>query len=172
MTGFYQTYVDISDTIEHAFKQRRLVPGLILLYSTIDGFSYLANKNNESDGDIFKEWVQDWMLTKYPLPCSKEDIWSARCGLLHKQRSMSDKTINGEAKKIEYVFGDYNADKMQFIWNKVIPGKVVVVAIEDMLKSFRGGIKDCLEAIKKDEEWLKSFEEKAAELFLIKFNKK
>jgi hypothetical protein len=167
MEAFYQTYADIFLTIEGAFKKDRFTPGLMLLYATIDGFSYLANIGDKDNGDAVKEWINKWMLPKYPMPCSADDIWSARCGMLHKQRSISNKTISGMAKEIQYVFKGYSGQKMQLVWDLVNPGKTVVISVEDLMWSFRHGIVDCLDEIKKDTEWQRSFEKKAKYLSLI-----
>jgi hypothetical protein len=56
---------------------------LILLYSAIDALSWV----NRASGDVirsdFSEWVRESMDPGLNLGCTPEDLYVARCGLLH-----------------------------------------------------------------------------------------
>lgn len=164
LSAFYETYYGIFETIYDCLKQRRSIPALILIYAAIDGFSELSNKGDQTGKKVFKDWVKQWMLVKYPLPCNEIDLYAARCGLLHLQKSESDLAKKGEAKELWYCWGESEMPRLQFGING-IGLKVIAVKVEDIFSSFRNGMADCLEAIEKDRVWKDNFETKSTRLF-------
>ena len=167
MTGFFQTYFDILESIDDSLKKERIVPGLILFYSAIDSFSRLAENTNRTGKKVFKDWVKKWMLDKHPLPCNETDIYSARCGLLHQQISESDLTTDRKAKEIFYAWGNSDVKLLQdTIDNSDKKDKGVAVKIEDLVWAFRQAMADCMDEINKDKQWRQNFDEKAKKLFV------
>jgi hypothetical protein len=110
MTSFYQTFCHLIDAIEESLSKGRIVPALILIYSSIDSISFLAERENIKGRKAFKNWVKKWMLEKYPIACNEIDIYSARCGLLHQHASESDLTRRKMAKEIYYSWGNANIE--------------------------------------------------------------
>lgn len=166
MKGFYKTYFDIFETIEESLLKGRIVPCLILTYSAIDSFSFLAERTNNKGRSVFKNWVKKWMLEKYPLPCNEIDIYSARCGLLHQQISESDLSNDGKSREIYYTWGNSHIEVLQYaIANSNKKESVIAVRVEELLESFKKGLEDCRIEIEKDEKWKTNFEEKAKKFF-------
>lgn len=166
MEGFYKTYFDIFETIEESLHKGRIIPCLILIYSAIDSFSFLAEKTDRKGRSVFKDWVKKWMLEKYPLPCNEVDIYSARCGLLHQQISESDLSNMGKSREIYYTWGNSYIEVLQdAIANSDKKENVVAVRVEELLESFKKGLVDCRIEIEKDKKWETIFEEKAKKLF-------
>lgn len=167
MNGFFKTYIDLLESIEDSIKKQRIIPGLILLYSSIDSFSSLAEKSDGTGRKIFKEWVRKWMLDKYPMTCNETDIYSARCGLLHQQISESDLTVERKAKEIYYVWGNAS---VEFLQNTIDvsekKGSVVAVKVEDLVGTFRRGMADCMDEINNDKQWRMIFDKKAERFFV------
>ncbi|MCB0539773.1 MAG: hypothetical protein H6571_17985 [Lewinellaceae bacterium] len=167
MEGFYRTFSDIIQTIEEALEKERIVPCLILIFSAIDSFSFLAEKSDRTGRSVFKSWVKKWMLTKYPLPCNENDIYAARCGLLHQQVSESNLSKEGRAKQIYYSWGNSNHEILESAISKSNKrANVVAVKVEDLFWSFRKGLTDCKIEIGKDKNWECIFKEKAKKLFI------
>ena len=160
-----KTFVDILDAIDESLHRGRLIPVLILVYSGIDNISNLVETENKPAGQIFKDWVKRWMLTKYPLPCNELDIWSARCGLVHQQVSESNLTRGGSAKEIFYSHGGADPEDLQLVISKARRNAVTVV-IEDLIYSFKNGMIDCVNEIENDPIRKNSFEMKVAKLFV------
>lgn len=164
MKGFYQTYLDIIDTIDEAIEKRRMVPALILVYSAIDSFSKIANRSNEKGRKVFIDWVDRWMTGN--LPTGKE-IYSARCGLVHEAGSESDLTRCGNVRQVIYYWGDTNQETIESdIHRFPSPKKIVAVKIEDLVTSFRNGMANCLETVEADQEWYAVFQQKAQAYFI------
>jgi hypothetical protein len=106
-------------------------------------------------------------VEKHKLVCNEEDIYSARCGLLHQQMSESNMTKNKEAKEIYYTWGEAN----QVVLERTIisTGKgdsAVGVKVEDLIMAFRQGMANCISEIENDSNWKKRFDEKVEKLFL------
>lgn len=166
INGFISTYSEILVSIEELISKNRTISALTLVYSLMDGFSHVANKNQEKGRNIFITWVDEWMLKKYPLPCTAKELYAARCGILHAQTAESDLFNKGEVRQIVYAIGDGTADKLnKLILNSCYHGKAITVKVEELFGSFRYGIGDCMNVIKDDSAWEKIFLEKAAKIF-------
>jgi hypothetical protein len=167
MNAFYNTYLDIIKSIDELLEERRIVPCLMLLYSAIDGFSFLAEKTNKRGRQVFKNWVKEWMLRKYPLTCKEEDLYAARCSLIHNQTSESQLSIEGKAKMILYAWGNAKLEDLQLsISNSNKDDGAVAVKLEDLIYAFKNGLSDCISEIEKDENWRTNFDEKAKKMFV------
>lgn len=167
MEGYYKTYLDIIQSIDESLEKQRIVPALILIYSAIDSFSYVAEKSDKRGRSVFKTWVKTWMLSKYPLPCNEIDIYAARCGLLHHLASESDLSNKEEAKEIFYSWGNSSVELLQIEINKTGERNLpIALKVEDLLFSFRNGIADCKMAIENDEKWKNIFSQNAKKYFV------
>ena len=168
MTGFFQTFDDIFETIEDAIEKGRPIPSLILLYSAIDSFSTLANLKSTGDRNTFVKWVKKWMIDRSQLSCSAMVVYSARCALLHQQTSKSDLTKKGEAKEVLYAWGNMKTEALQTAINQIGKSELaVVVKIEDLLTAFRKGMADSFDEIQEDEVKSKKFNEEAKKMFVL-----
>ena len=167
MKGYYQTYSEIFDSISDCVDKSRIVPCLILIYTGLDSFSSLANRTRDSGRKVFMDWTKTWMLAKYPLACNEIDIYAARCGLLHSQKSESVLSQNGLAKELYYAWGNAEIKILEkAIIDSGKQSECLAIKIEDLITSFRNGVADCFKAIYEDYEWAASFEENAKNLFM------
>lgn len=166
MNAFYQTFYDLLETIEETVSKRRIIPCLILVYSGIDSFSYLASTSDCASGSIFKSWVKEWMLCQNILNCNEVDIYSARCALLHQQISESNLTRSKKAKAVYYSWGKKSsADLQAIIEYHRNQNTIVAVKVEDLVMSFRVGVRNCLQEIEKDTARRQLFEQKQRQMF-------
>ncbi|MGA9779255.1 MAG: hypothetical protein ACLPRE_02330 [Limisphaerales bacterium] len=83
-------------------------PALIVLYTAIDIFASLRRLETETDtnGNYFKKWIDDYMIAGLQRPFSSEDLWGARCGLLHTHTASSKASRQSKAQQLHY----YRAD--------------------------------------------------------------
>lgn len=82
------------------------VSALMLIYAWIDRMAWLSVEKEKSSGDDFKKWVKLYLLKDSLLLCTAEELWGARCGLLHTGTSEADVTRTGKARKIGYIRRD------------------------------------------------------------------
>ena len=84
-----------------------VVPSMMMCYATIDILAALARPPGaaESTGDDFRKWVDHYLLLGSCLVCTADDLWGARCGLLHTYAPESRDSRKGKARKLLYVAG-------------------------------------------------------------------
>ncbi len=83
---------------------RHTLPALIMLFATIDILGALLRPESETDtkGEHFKNWVEDYMIGYSQVAFTSEELWSARCGLLHTHTASSRLSRQGKARQLHY----------------------------------------------------------------------
>lgn len=77
--------------LEHCLGTNLWEPALILTYSGIDAMAWLDRPADHEDvtPDDFIAWVNTYLLPESGLNCSAEDLYGARCGMLHSHTAES-----------------------------------------------------------------------------------
>lgn len=146
---------ELYETVQDSIAKGRLIPSLILIYSGIDSFSNLVNREGNSGRKVFKDWVKRWMMADDTLKCNESDLYSARCAVLHQFNSESDLSKEGNAREIYYSFGASDLSKLQdWIDTSIKQNKAIAVRVEDLLGQFKKGVANCIIEINNDSEWL------------------
>jgi hypothetical protein len=80
---------------------------MMMCFATIDIFAALARPEGkvESDSSDFRAWIERYLLPGSKLACSVDDLWAARCGLLHTYTPEARDIRKGKASKMCYVAG-------------------------------------------------------------------
>lgn len=87
---------------------------LALLYSSIDKMAWLYSPGIDHGRREFMRWVDDFMLAGEPRPYDSEDLYAARCALLHTGTVESKLFRDGKARRIIYATGpDRSYDVLQ-----------------------------------------------------------
>ena len=76
---FEKNLTVLLESIEDCLANRRLLPCLILIYSSIDIVSSL--EPGRATGSAFMAWTDKYLLKAISLPCTPSDLWGARCGI-------------------------------------------------------------------------------------------
>jgi len=148
---FATTIRDLIEALEDCFKKGHDFASLILFYAEMDFISSLSRPISQADtnGGVFKAWVDRYMLPNSKLTCSSEDIWAARCGILHTLSVSSKDSRRGVATELFYTYTSGEADKLQAIADS--QGRnLVIVSMPSYREAFYKGICQFLEAIKTD----------------------
>lgn len=76
----------------------------MLLYAQIDIAASLNRPVSKSQvtREDFKNWVNQYLLPNSNLDCSADDLYAARCGLLHTYMAESKASRAGKAKQTFY----------------------------------------------------------------------
>jgi hypothetical protein len=83
---------------------------LTIIYSGIDSFGLLAAPPDvlDASGKTFKQWCEKYILTRLQsvdgTPITSEDLWGARCGVLHTSTPLSRTERDGKARQVFYQF--------------------------------------------------------------------
>ncbi len=83
---------------------KHMLPALVLLYTAIDILGSLLRPESETDtkGEYFKKWVDDYMIRHSKVAFTSEELWGARCGLLHTHTAASKLSRQGKARQLHY----------------------------------------------------------------------
>lgn len=121
--------------IDVCLEKELFMPGLILLYSTIDIMAAINSISIRAGRKAFVEWVDEYLLPESGLACSAADLYGGRCSLIHTLSPESNLSRKGKAKEIAYIAKTKPEDKL----DKRITGPVntVIVDVEKLLVAFR-----------------------------------
>jgi hypothetical protein len=134
------------------------VPALILLYSGIDIASFL-DTDNPVVHERFATWVEKYLLAGSSLKCSANDLYGARCGLVHSYSPVSTLSKTGKAVPIGYAWKPSTAARLEklieahaALSRKVgsKPEYVIAVQGEYLIESFRAGLGSFLRELELD----------------------
>ena len=105
----------LRDGVADLFAAKRTLPGFILLYTSIDILASLVRPetSDATDSSFFKDWVTQYMLPILRSSVSADDLWGARCGLLHTLTAESDMSRHRGAKMLNYIGPDAPAAAFQ-----------------------------------------------------------
>ena len=113
--AFTQALTQLKDSVRDLFNARRTLPGFLVLYTSIDILASLTRPKTaeETSSDYFKDWVNTYILPGSNLKCSADDIWGARCGLLHTLTAESRMSRYKDARLLCYIGTHERALEMQ-----------------------------------------------------------
>ncbi|WP_351189338.1 hypothetical protein [Shewanella sp. TB4-MNA-CIBAN-0142] len=101
---YFQSVINAIDLLH---QNKLMGQALTVMYSTIDACGLLnaPASQEKATGKTFKSWVNQYMLTSDVLECNAEDLWGARCAVLHTHTSASDLSKAATVREIQYVSG-------------------------------------------------------------------
>jgi hypothetical protein len=137
MDKINQYELDILDTVSVLVKTNHYLQALVILYAAIDTLAW----SNLSTGDVTKSNFVTWVTT-YIDPtrfgCTADDLYAARCGLLHSGAAESRMSREGQASELWYVTSPNSVAILEdSIRNKGANAKVVIVT--DLIDAFFAG---------------------------------
>jgi len=140
------------------------IPALILLYATIDIAAYIwAGGNDNEAGARFKKFTDKYII-KYIPELTPEDLWGARCAVLHTATPESKESRKGNARQISYSWGSANIETLK----KVIASKTdkyVAASINALLDAFAQAMCDFISDLDKDTDLYKSCMERVNKFY-------
>jgi hypothetical protein len=132
----YQLLHDTLDAIALLHKSDRITQALILLYSAIDTLAWLGTPG-DTTRTAFREWVDQYVLSGSSLACTSEDLYSARCGLLHTHTAESSSMARRNARQIWYWTGEKSRQLLEHeVGNRT---DVVLVRVSDLVAAVAKG---------------------------------
>jgi hypothetical protein len=83
---------------------------LKLKYSAIDKLAYLRTNRQSTSKVEYLDWINSFMLPSAHLPCTAEEFYSERCGLLHQNTAVTHNLSSGR-KILFYTANDDQPEK-------------------------------------------------------------
>lgn len=94
-------------------KEKLQLPALVLMYSTMDTMGWLYSDDPKAKiNENFKRWVSEYVTDGSQLRCTPDDLWGARCALLHTFTPDSDLSDRGKVRKICYGWGNASISQL------------------------------------------------------------
>jgi hypothetical protein len=98
-----------------------------------------------------KAWIDQYLLTAKPLPCTSVDLYAARCGMVHTLTPESDLSNAGKARLLCYAWRDRDSVRLQnLIVRMRMDGEYVAVHLESLCEAWRLGVQSFLDELTKD----------------------
>ena len=116
-----------------------MLPALVLVYSGIDIAASIERPDSEGVGAAFRRWAERYLLSQGTLDCTSDDLWGARCGIVHTYSAASDHSRTGRAKQVVYSWGAANASDLQTMV-RATGRDFAAIHIDALTGSFRQGI--------------------------------
>jgi hypothetical protein len=125
----------------------------ILMFAAIDMFGSFLRPVNEADtnGGHFKRWVSDYMIPGSGLPLTADDLWAARCGLLHTHTASSKLSREGDAVEIHYYKGIPN-EAWEHAFRSIATQRKQFINLDRLNEAFERGIGNFLDDIQRNPE--------------------
>jgi len=137
---------DLIDQLKHTLKKGIEITlknncygqSLILIYAAIDALANIQRPEKQDDvlPQDFINWVDKYIKFNSQEQISPEELYSARCALLHTFGVESKKTRSGQARLIGYVVGGYPPIR----YNAVVNKDLVLLDILTLADSFNKGL--------------------------------
>jgi hypothetical protein len=150
MKGLYLNMFAVLEVIDDCLQKRRLMPGLVLLYSAVDAVASLERCPGEGTKVAFMRWVNAHMLKGFPLACTALELYAARCGIVHNYAAESDLSRKGRGRRIFYAWGTAKAEDLQKAADILHTTDCVSVHVEDMVSAFPKGLANYFDEINDD----------------------
>ncbi len=175
-------FAELLAAIQHCALHELTTPALILVYSAIDIAGWLDATIERPPGERFRGWVERYLLPAQPtLECTAEDLWGARCGLVHTMSPDSHQSAKGAARRIYYSVGDSSSAPLQEmleIFRAVttqlvelqalppIPTDIVMVRVNDLVSAFQVAVDRFLTEVEAHPHRVDQLLQKAMQVFM------
>lgn len=143
---------DILNAVALSLEHRLAIPALMMIYAGIDGMAYVSLASDQLDvhASDFKRWTDTYLLPNSNLPCSADDLYAARCGLVHSQQVDSRLAREGRARHLWYHVGPNGVCLIPFHHGE--HARPVLVEIARLANAFHASIERFFEAIESDKD--------------------
>ena len=143
MTKFDQFICGQCGALKTLYQGGYILPFLMVLYATIDILGFVTAENEtESPGVRFRKFVSKY-IRPYLEDINADDLWGARCALLHTGTPKSTLSQRGEARQVLYSWGTAdNSLNIRVIEQSSTPHRYVAVTVEHLYESMIDGLED------------------------------
>jgi hypothetical protein len=146
---------DLTISIKLLLDNRHTVPALMVLYGSIDFFGSVLRPETEVDTvgktrQYFKKWVEHYMVGQSHLAFTPEELWGARCGLLHARTASSKISRDAKGRELHYTRGNLPQEMQQKLKIVSSKGKKLFIDVDLLYEAFKKGIERFLANIQND----------------------
>jgi hypothetical protein len=150
--------------IEDCRVRKQVLPCLVLVYSGIDIAASLERVDGEGIGPAFRRWATRYLVVRGKLDCTADDLWGARCGIVHTYTAASDHSRVGRAREVVYSWGTASAADLAAMV-QATGRDYAAIHIDSLVASFRSGVSTFLFEIAVDKTRLSAVSDRAGVWF-------
>lgn len=158
-------FSDIVNGIDVCLKNNAPTGAVLLTYCAMDAMAFLFMPAGEQKvgGSDFKDWVKKYMKTDsgQPYQYNEEDLYGARCGIVHTYGAESDLSRKNKCKEIVYING------LNHLYDPAKHPDLVLLSLNLFIQDFCDAVDKFLADIEKDENLRKRVEDRLPGLFHI-----
>lgn len=127
--------VDTVDAVWQLVKENLYTQALVILYSAIDTLGWASLSAGDANRKSFCQWVNKYVEPETRLGCTAEDLYAARCALVHSGAAESRMSREGKASEIWYATAPDSVRTLQEYAGQS-KNTVKVVYFTDLLTAF------------------------------------
>ena len=142
-TEFASKVLNFSLSIANSRDARDEMGALVLFYAYTDALGSLLRPKTEkkTSSAYFKRYVREFILANSKLPVTEDDLWGARCGMLHTFSPYSELTEGAipRARKVVYVKSPRQAELASLAFADKPGSNLVFIDSFDLFNAFIEG---------------------------------
>jgi hypothetical protein len=137
LSAFIPRLAELSAAIDENRRAQRVIPTLILIYTTIDALSAL--ETGRASRSTFVAWVDEFIVSQRASTWTAWDLYAARCSILHTLTSESALTESRHARQMLYSWGTADEAELRRAAS-VLPVDTEVLHIDDLIDRFNSAV--------------------------------
>lgn len=130
------------DAIKQLVVANCYMQALVVLYSAIDTLAWVSLETGDVTRSAFCQWIDTYIDPEKLISCTAQDLYAARCAIVHSSTTKSKLSRDGKARELWYVTSSLSADRLQECARSVglkahvIPFTLLVAAFADGAMNF------------------------------------
>jgi hypothetical protein len=139
MNAVDQFGMDTVGAVSTLVTANQYMQALVLLYSAIDTLAWVSRSAGDVTRADFCRWVDVYMQPQSRLGCTAEDLYGARCSILHSSAAESKLSREGRVNELWYVTSPHAVTRLEAYVQKV-GAQAKVVYFSSLVAAFADGI--------------------------------
>ena len=138
------------DAIKTLVVANRYVQALVVLYSAIDTLAWASLASGDVTRSAFCQWVNTYIKPEKQIGCTAQDLYAARCAILHSSTTDSKMSREGQASELWYVTSAHSMDSLQLYVQRV-GARAKVVHFTSLVAAFTDGVMNFGDELRTDQ---------------------
>ena len=153
--AYWQSIYELRKAPAFCIQNGYQLSAIKLIYSGIDNLAWLSREHDRLNVEKkdFMDFIDKYLLPDSGLKCNSEELYSARCGLLHCNTAESDIARSGKARYLSYATGFSSEDGGYEHIRPESRSKHVIVNTDKLQKAFNKSIDKLNQRIKHEADF-------------------
>ncbi len=139
------------DAIKELVVANRYLQALVVLYSAIDTLAWVSLESGDVTRSAFYEWVDTYIVPEKLIGCTAQDLYAARCAIVHSGTTESKLSRDGKARELWYVTSSSSAEQLQK-YAQSVGSNAYVIPFTLLVAAFTEGATNFSEALARNSD--------------------